>query len=146
MRRRITTDGLMSAPPVGDVDLRTLTHLAVADTMPMHELADRLAVTPGRVTQIIDRLEEQGRVTRLRDERDRRVWNVGLTSQVRDAIDSYYATRSQAVHDTLAELDDTGRVAVMHFLEGLVERLAVLNEDDSGIEPRVGAELALRQQ
>ncbi len=46
----------------------------------MGEIATRLALPPGGVTPIVERLELAGLVTRRRDDQDRRVVHVTLTS------------------------------------------------------------------
>jgi MarR family 2-MHQ and catechol resistance regulon transcriptional repressor len=49
--------------------------------LPLSEVADRLLVTGGNVTGIIDRLEKVGLVTRVRDTRDRRIIWARLTEK-----------------------------------------------------------------
>ncbi len=49
--------------------------------LPLSEVADRLLVTGGNVTGIIDRLESAGLVTRQRDSKDRRVVWARLTEK-----------------------------------------------------------------
>jgi len=49
--------------------------------LPLSEVADRLLVTGGNVTGIIDRLEKAGLVTRQRDHKDRRIVWARLTER-----------------------------------------------------------------
>ena len=49
--------------------------------LPLSEVADRLLVTGGNVTGIIDRLENAGLVTRQRDSKDRRIVWARLTEK-----------------------------------------------------------------
>jgi DNA-binding MarR family transcriptional regulator len=49
--------------------------------LPLSELAERLLVSGGNVTGIIDRLERDGYVYRARDDRDRRVIRALLTEK-----------------------------------------------------------------
>ncbi|MCX5895190.1 MAG: MarR family transcriptional regulator [Proteobacteria bacterium] len=49
--------------------------------LPLSEVADRLLVTGGNVTGIIDRLENAGFVTRQRDSKDRRIVWARLTEK-----------------------------------------------------------------
>jgi MarR family 2-MHQ and catechol resistance regulon transcriptional repressor len=49
--------------------------------LPLTEVADRLLVTGGNVTGIVDRMEKAGLVTRERDNRDRRIVWARLTER-----------------------------------------------------------------
>jgi DNA-binding MarR family transcriptional regulator len=65
----------------------------------MSDIAQRLILSPGGTTKVIDRLEEMGCVERSPDPEDRRATLVALTDAGRDAID-----RNRAVID--AELKE----------------------------------------
>ena len=49
--------------------------------LPLTEVADRLLVTGGNVTGIVDRMEKAGLVTRQRDKKDRRIFWARLTEK-----------------------------------------------------------------
>jgi DNA-binding MarR family transcriptional regulator len=143
MKRRPPEPG-MEPIPVRDVDVRAMAYLASVDAMPMRDLAALLQVTPGRVTQIIDKLERTGRVHRERDPQDKRIWQVGLTEPARSTVEGYYNRRSSAVEETLDELSPAGRAAVVHFLEGVVSRLSrVEREEELEQHPRGNGHLHL---
>jgi DNA-binding MarR family transcriptional regulator len=57
--------------------LRTLAS-ATAKRLRMSDLAARLTLTPSGVTRLVERLEADGSVTRLRDDADRRVVHAHL--------------------------------------------------------------------
>jgi MarR family 2-MHQ and catechol resistance regulon transcriptional repressor len=63
--------------------LEALYHLG---PLSLGELADKLLVTGGNVTFVIDKLEAQGLVARYRSESDRRVVLARLTEQGRDLV------------------------------------------------------------
>ncbi len=127
MRRRDPVDALASFQ-VRDVDVRALSYLSTVDAMPMRQLAGLLQVTPGRVTQIVDRLESTGHVVRERDPADRRVWQVRITGPAREIIDGYYGRRSLAVEESLEDLSPDERAAVVRFLESVVSRLSRIEQ------------------
>jgi MarR family 2-MHQ and catechol resistance regulon transcriptional repressor len=63
--------------------LEALYHLG---SLSLGELADKLLVTGGNVTFVMDRLQAQGLVTRYRSETDRRVVRARLTDKGRDLV------------------------------------------------------------
>ncbi len=63
--------------------LEALYHLG---PLSLGDLADKLLVTGGNVTFVMDRLEAQGLVARYRSETDRRVVLARLTEQGRDLV------------------------------------------------------------
>lgn len=67
--------------------LEALYHLG---PLSLGELADKLLVTGGNVTYVMDRLEEQGLVYRYRSPEDRRVIHAKLTQKGRDLVASVF--------------------------------------------------------
>jgi DNA-binding MarR family transcriptional regulator len=64
--------------------LAALCHLKKAgDSLPLGQLAERLACVKSNVTQLVDRLEADGLVTRSHDPTDRRSWLAVLTDKGR---------------------------------------------------------------
>jgi len=57
--------------------------------LPLSELAERLLVTGGNITGIIDRLERDGYVYRERDKKDRRIVRALLTEKGFDLYKSF---------------------------------------------------------
>lgn len=75
----------LTAPQFGV--LEALHHLG---PLPLGELADKLLVTGGNVTYVMDRLEQQGLVKRERSPEDRRVVQGQLTAKGRDLISGVF--------------------------------------------------------
>jgi DNA-binding MarR family transcriptional regulator len=50
-------------------------------SMKMNDIADYLSITVGAATSLVDKLESQGLIERIRSSEDRRIINVGLTAQ-----------------------------------------------------------------
>jgi MarR family transcriptional regulator, 2-MHQ and catechol-resistance regulon repressor len=67
--------------------LEALHHLG---PLSLGELADKLLVTGGNITYVMDRLEAQGLVERRRSEEDRRVVEAHLTPEGRERIASVF--------------------------------------------------------
>tara|TARA_Y100001936_G_C15921857_1_gene584516 strand:- start:346 stop:720 length:375 start_codon:yes stop_codon:yes gene_type:complete len=69
------------------VVLEALHHLG---PLPLGELADKLLVTGGNVTYVMDRLESRGLVTRDRRTDDRRVVVARMTTEGRDLVSKVF--------------------------------------------------------
>ena len=83
--------------------LEALHHLG---PLPLGELAEKLLVTGGNVTYVMDRLEEQGLVYRDRSGEDRRVVQAKLTPEGRKLISGVFPQHAVAVRELMAELDE----------------------------------------
>ncbi|HSR41118.1 MAG TPA: MarR family transcriptional regulator [Longimicrobiales bacterium] len=83
------------------------------------ELADKLLVTGGNVTYVMDRLEEQGLVRRVRSGEDRRVVVARLTDEGRKLIEDVFPGHAAFIHE-LAERLGTGE---QEELRGLLKKL-----------------------
>jgi DNA-binding MarR family transcriptional regulator len=113
LRRRFVeamTPGLRDAAK--EVDAITVHQLEVLrrvlddDGMTMHDVAQVLGVGPSSATQLVDRLEQRGLVTRERDTGDRRVQRVVPTERAR-ALGEQFRTRMRiALENVLAGLDE----------------------------------------
>src|SRR5262245_16340817 len=81
--------------------LAALRHLAQAgEALPLGQLADRLSCVKSNVTQLVDRLEADGFVSRAADPNDRRSRLAVLTASGRKA----YAKGSEIQHQAEKEL------------------------------------------
>lgn len=68
-------------------DNEALLHLSMAETPPrMSDVANRLILSRGGTTKVIDRLESRGYVRRLPDPEDRRATLLEITESGRDII------------------------------------------------------------
>ena len=106
---KITEYGL-TAPQFGV--LEALHHLG---PLALGELADKLLVTGGNVTYVMDRLEEQGYVKRERSPLDRRVVQAKLTPEGRALIADVFPGHGEFIerlsgHLASAEQDELRRL------------------------------------
>ena len=78
-------------------------------TPTMGELAQRLNVTQGAVTQTAARLEKKGYIFRMKDDFDKRMTRIGLTEQgmlLREAHISYDHAAYSSISEDLKEFSD----------------------------------------
>jgi len=116
--------------PISLVHLQVLMLLDGEGPPAMHALAEALDVSQASATGIVDRMEQRGLVTRLRDDDDRRVIHVALTDAGRQLLAGVAAERRERLALVLAELTDdelegflVGSQAIRRARERLLERL-----------------------
>ena len=102
--------------------LNALRHLVEAgEPMPLGQLADKIACVKSNVTQLVDRLENDGLVRRVPDPRDRR----SVLAAVTDAGLARYRTGAAALAEAetelLTEFPVEDQQMVTDFLSSFVE-------------------------
>lgn len=112
--------------------LEALHHLG---PLPLGELADKLLVTGGNVTYVMDRLEARGLVYRDRSDEDRRVVQAKLTPKGRALIVDVFPGHAQYVRHLARHLDAGERAALRGLLKKLGKAVA---ECDLGGEEAPG--------
>lgn len=107
----------LSLPKLG-----ALHHLAAAgESLPLGQLAGRLACVKSNITQLIDRLEADGFVTREPDPNDRRSRLAVMTAAGRKAYEEGTRIQQQSEQEVFAALtDDEARLLAV--LIGKLER------------------------
>jgi DNA-binding MarR family transcriptional regulator len=92
--------------------LWALLHLARCRTLTMGELQERLLVSPGSVTALVDGLVADGLVERRRDEEDRRVVKLCLSPAGKATLERVLAFRRGLVAEVFTPDQDTERLLV----------------------------------
>lgn len=96
--------------------LEALYHLG---PLSLGELADKLLVTGGNVTYVMDRLEDQGLVYRERSPQDRRVIQAKLTQEGRDAIAEVFPGHGAYIEKLSGHLDADEQDTLRELLKKL---------------------------
>ncbi len=96
--------------------LEALHHLG---PLTLGDLADKLLVTGGNVTYVMDRLEEQGLVYRERSPEDRRVIQAKLTDAGRARITEVFPGHAEYVFAVARHLDGNEQEALRSLLKTL---------------------------
>jgi MarR family transcriptional regulator, organic hydroperoxide resistance regulator len=91
------------------------------------ELADKLDVKPSAITVMIDRLLKNNFVIRERDEKDRRIVKLKLTSEGREVFEKGKAKRREIFSKYLAYLDEED----VDQLVTIYEKLAAAVENNT---------------
>jgi len=114
---------------IGEFDLTTaqfgvLEALHHLGPLQLGELAEKLLVTGGNVTYVMDRLEDQGLVTRERSEEDRRVVRAHLTAKGRELVAGVFPDHTRTVEALAGELTADERGEMRRLLKKLGRAIA----------------------
>lgn len=80
-------------------------------------LAERVGLTPGSVSRMIDRLDATGCVNRVADPHDRRRVLIEPTAAGIDRIAAYYAGLTDRTREDLADFDDEQLRTLLRFVQ-----------------------------
>ncbi len=101
--------------------LVALRHLLKAGSITMSDLTDRVGVTRGAMTGLVDRLQEAGLVTRRHCETDRRVTFLDLTPRGHEVLDAVQDAWRRETKRWLAKLEPEEREGLSQALGRLLE-------------------------
>ena len=101
--------------------LEALYHLG---PLSLGDLADKLLVTGGNVTFVMDRLEAQGLVTRYRSDSDRRVVRARLTDKGRDLVAGVFPEHAEYIEKLCRHLETTEQEELRSLLKQLGKGIA----------------------
>jgi DNA-binding MarR family transcriptional regulator len=115
----IATAAQTLTPP----QLHTLMWVGSDGALMMGELARRLGITEKTMTGVVDRLERDGLVRRVRGEKDRRVWRVELTRKGSAVHHKLKADVQQKFCGLMELLDARDREALIRIAETVLLRM-----------------------
>jgi MarR family 2-MHQ and catechol resistance regulon transcriptional repressor len=101
--------------------LEALHHLG---PLSLGELADKLLVTGGNVTFVMDRLEAQGLVARYRSDTDRRVVLARLTESGRDLVARVFPEHAEYIERLCRHLEPAEQDEMRRLLKKLGKEIA----------------------
>jgi MarR family 2-MHQ and catechol resistance regulon transcriptional repressor len=101
--------------------LEALYHLG---PLSLGELAEKLLVTGGNVTYVMDRLESQGLVARFRSEDDRRVVHARLTEEGKALVASVFPEHASYIEHLCRHLDAREQQELRRLLKQLGKGIA----------------------
>ena len=111
--------------------LKSLFYINFQGSTNLKKLADALGVTPPNVTGIVDRLVEQGMVSRTENPEDRRIFDLTLTERGRALIASLRETGMSRMSAVLDELNSDELSALARGLGAFVrEAERIVGEKD----------------
>jgi len=97
--------------------------LKLQGPLAQRDIATYLLKTGGNVTVVVDNLEKQGYVTRIRDTEDRRIVFVKLTDVGEALFDKVYPAHRKRIHEAMAPLSE-------RECDQLIDLLSKLYDDE----------------
>lgn len=97
--------GIPDKLPLTGPQIMMLYTILNSGSCPVGRLAQRMEVTPGAISVMIDRLVTNGFVFRRYDEKDRRVVLLEITDQGREALEKIHEVRAAQIKQYLAYLE-----------------------------------------
>lgn len=111
--------------------IHVLANLGVAgQPMPMNELAHQINASSPTMTGIIDRLERQGLVQRVRNDDDRRVVLINLTDEGRAAVAMFEADARTKITRLMSCLSHDERCSFVHLIGRIVDVMSTASSSD----------------
>jgi MarR family 2-MHQ and catechol resistance regulon transcriptional repressor len=95
--------------------LEALFHLGA---MCQKDIAQKILKSAGNITMVIDNLEKRGLVKRIRNEKDRRYFDINLTDEGRDLIAKIFPRHAERISQKMAVLSESEQ----HVLGGLLRK------------------------
>lgn len=93
------------------------------------EIAKLARIKPGSLTEVLERLEKGGYVTRSRDPQDRRIIRVDLTERGKKFHQDLIARRDRFNQALLANVDEQERQQFVTVLAKMEEQLQILAQE-----------------
>ena len=109
---------------ISETDLDALEHLEADGPLTQRQLGDRLSLTSGAITMLVDRLEQGGWVRRGPHPSDRRYILVELSTQALDRTPVGMVTFHERIRAIAAKLPAGQREAVRSFLRTAADAAA----------------------
>ncbi len=109
---------------ISSADLDALEHLEAGGSLTQRELGERLLLTSGAITMLVDRLERQGWVSRRRHPTDRRYVLLDLTLEAMGAIPAPLGAYHAAIRELTGEIAPEHRSAMISFLDRAADAAA----------------------
>lgn len=107
--------GLLSAP-----QLRTICVIGRSEDIRMKDIADRMELTTGTVTVMIDRLQMMGLVERHRNENDRRSYKIMLSEKGNACYEQHRRRQLEFVRKLCAKIAPEEREICRRVLEKFI--------------------------
>lgn len=120
---RTLSDAFMEQIAMHRAQAATLCHLFDQEGMTQSEIAEQLAVQGATVTNMLQRMEEAGLITRQRDVADNRLVRVYLTASGREKEQSITEQFLKLEATIFAEFSQTDRTVLRQMLRQLLNNM-----------------------
>jgi len=104
------------APTLTESQLNVLEYVLAADRMKPSDLIHFLATTPAAVTTLLDRMEKNELIERIRDDRDRRIVWIHVTDKGRAECERGLNIRETFLTEYLSRLSSHNQQLLVYLL------------------------------
>jgi DNA-binding MarR family transcriptional regulator len=111
--------------------LKSLFFISAKGKTNFKKLADALEVTPPNITGIIDRLVEQGLVSRTENSEDRRIMLLQMTEKGQELVNHLHENKFQKMRNVMINMSEDELKAMMTGLKGILKAAEALPEKES---------------
>ncbi|ASW42233.1 MarR family winged helix-turn-helix transcriptional regulator [Clostridium isatidis] len=80
---------------------------------PVQKIADKILVTSGTITYVINKLESKNLVIRKKCEKDKRIFYVSLTKEGEELISRVFKKHKEFLNDLLSEMDEESKRSLL---------------------------------
>ncbi|EMT45769.1 MULTISPECIES: MarR family winged helix-turn-helix transcriptional regulator [Anoxybacillus] len=84
---------------------------------PIQQIGDKILLTSGSMTYVIDKLEEKGYIVRQRCEKDRRITYAVITDEGKALMDHIFPQHAQKMSDIFRSLSTEEKELAIHLLK-----------------------------
>ena len=91
--------------------------------LPMNEIGKEMVVTFANITTIVDNLEKQSYVIRVRDKRDRRIIRVKLLKEGERLVKRIYSSHHKQIEKLLSGLKQSELKALINYTTRIRDRI-----------------------
>ncbi|WP_124727050.1 MarR family winged helix-turn-helix transcriptional regulator [Staphylospora marina] len=114
---------ILNAFPITNPQFDALYLLHQEGDMTIGELSQRMFLACSTMTDLVDRMEKNGVVERVRDNRDRRVVRIHMLEKGRKVIHEVLEARRKYLADVLSGLSDSEKLEIKTHLAVLYEEM-----------------------
>ncbi len=125
---RSVNDSVLSELPLAQM---RIVRLLYAGNRTVTSLGEELLLTPSAITQMVNRLQDSGLVTKSEDPEDRRVRQLALTDHARGLMSARRERRVKRMQVVLEKLSPEEQRAVVEALDTLFRAAGEITESES---------------
>ncbi|MBK3720283.1 HTH-type transcriptional regulator MhqR [Staphylococcus arlettae] len=86
---------------------------------PIQRIRERVLIASSSISYVVDKLEEKGCVTRIRNQQDKRIINASLTQQGRHIMDEIFPKHAETIQSKFSILTDEELQTLQNTLKKL---------------------------
>lgn len=101
---------------------QALLYLVKEENLTIGELSKKMYLACSTITDLVDRMEKNKMVKRVRDQKDRRVVRVSVLSKGHKIIEKVLNARREYLRDILGDLDDEQKAFILEGISVIYER------------------------